>query len=138
MESLRDMAEIRGRPLRRKTEIPGLKEVWSDGSIEKDLRGLFDVLEQRRTELSIYPEDEWSDDDAAEMFRLRARRYAVLNTQTGDVWPWDRHMLIMHLHCEEIDILDKRSVEAGIPQLLGVEVPVDKPQPAQKGVAKTG
>ena len=123
MTTLREEAERRHRPLRRKTEIPGLMEVWSDGSIEKDLRGLTDVLEQRRTELSIYPEDEWSPDDAADMYRARARRYAVLNTQTGDVWPWDRHMLIMHQHCEEIDILDKRCVESGIPQLMGVEVP---------------
>ena len=133
MATLREEAERRQRPLRRKTEIQGLKEVWSDGSIEKDLRGLPDVLEQRRTELSIYPEDEWSEDDAADMFRERGKRYAVLNTQTGDVWPWDRHMLIMHLHCEEIDILDSRSVAAGVPQLMGVEVPVAKPASAKTG-----
>ena len=111
------------RPTRRPTEIKGLLEVWSDGSIEKDLRALDDVLDQRRAELSIYPDVEWGPDDAAEMLRERAKRYAIINTETGDIWPWDRNMLIMHLHCEEIDILDERCVAEGVTQLMGVEVP---------------
>ena len=102
-------------------QIPGLLEVWATGRALHELSQLDSVIERRQAELDVYP-GLFTDDIRNRMYEDRARRYAIKDVSNGDIYPWSRHLLTMHIKCEEIPIGSPESVAAGIPAIMEVDV----------------